>query len=364
MDEAPSPALQRYGSGKQLDLVAIERELQQLWKSAAEASAREGGGPVTRACSMTLVAACSNDMQLQHVTRVVESVAASNPGRAILVRVDLEDAEPRLDAEVSAMCSTSGRAGQPRVCHEQVRLHASGSRIDAVASALVALLVPDVPAYVWAPCEKLLARPLVAAMAQDADALVLDSRRLSDPWTALGRAWELTLEHRGHPLRRFGLHDLAWASLRPWFDAVARTLTAGGPETDERVRTIERIRVGHVGRDGAPRESVSALLLAAWIASRLGWSSLGGRVDLVPTAGQDRPGSVTWLECVAPSGSVRLERDAKADRIHCGVGVTERASGFRSIDDAEALGATIASAPFDSVFETALPLALELARRP
>jgi len=382
----------RLGAEGRIEVGAIERALAQLWKDSAEASTKANQGPVTRACSMTLVAPCSNAEQFEHVKSVVERFGSRQPGRAILVFVDPASEEPRIDAQVSAICSL-GAPGQSRVCHEHIEIFASGPSVAAAAPAVRALLVPDVFAFLWVPCEKLLSHPLIQDLAHDADALLLDSHRFSDPLSALARADAIAREHPETRAREeqddleavggFGVHDLEWVRLRPWFEAIASAFDA--PAARKIVSEIQSLRVEFVERptqDPQVRRGVAtAALLGGWFASHLGWRLEGaakrspsGQRELrlerqgarfVTLAGRDaadHAGAILAVEGRAASGRIRLERAAGSEmatiRVEAGGGASERQVTILAEDDLEALTRAIARAPRDHGFEKALPYAL------
>ena len=369
-------ALDRFGSGATLEVGAIEKELALLWKDAGESSTREGGGPVSRACSMTLVAPCSNDAQFAHVSSIVDRVAARHPCRAILVKIDLESKETRLEAQVSAVCSAGG--AQKKVCHEQIVLLASGKGLDAVASSALPLLIPDLPAYLWAPCERLLKLDLIPQLARYADAVLVDTHVFSEPFKSLARAFAIAQNHpvnrslegstRGREgARGFGVHDLEWARLRPWFDALCGAFDCA--EVAAGAGDVRSLRVAYASPEPArPRDALAPALFAGWFASRLDWPADGGamqRVALEPRAETLRPGSLIEVEVVRDGGRVVVQRvsDAGATvRIESsGAAAPSRACRLAIPGDEDALLAALAVAPRDESFERAVPRALALA---
>ncbi len=392
----------RYQAEGTFDIGAVEQQLQLLWKDAAEESTRSGEGAVTRACSMTLVAPCSNDEQFDHVRAVVENASLRHPGRAILGRIDVHGTESRLEAQVSAVC-TMGGADQKRVCHEQVILSASGDGLRVVAPAFVSLLVPDVPAYLWVPCEKLLAHELVTQVAIAADALLVDARRFSDPFGGLALCARIARDHRatraaeeGHGGSGFGIHDLEWIRMAPWFDAVACAFD--GADARRLAQGIQTLRIDYAApaspdadrraRSQGGREILSAAYLAGWFASRLGWRLSGKRpeskasrtemelastdgvrrITLVARSENDAPGTLLEVEAASSGGRVRLERDAGADRIRARVGIGGTSPPIRDLrvprlEDGLALSAALVRVPRDAGYEAALPISLALAPR-
>lgn len=394
----------RYASGQSLEISQIEHELQRLWKDAGESSTKTGGGPVVRACSMSLIAACSNDVQFDHVAQTVEQAAMRQPCRAILVKVDLDQRERQLDANVSTVCSLGGPQ-QKRVCHEQIQLLSSAGAMDSVSSTVLALLVPDVPAYLWAPCERLISSQMVEELAGHADALLLDSHRFSEPFRALERASVIARNHRanraiesaGESLdagHGFGVLDLEWVRLQSWFSATAAAFE--NSEVQKIIKDIYSLRVEYTSRNmqessprpPAHRELITPALYAGWFATRLGWSrdgraarftpvsadlkleKYGARhISLVPRVDNDRPGSILNIEITSTSGRVVIERPAgtelgtiRFDHLRDATSeLPQMTARFIHFNDTEILSRALISAPRDIAFESALPVALSFA---
>jgi glucose-6-phosphate dehydrogenase assembly protein OpcA len=350
---------------------------------------------------MTLVAPCSNDAQFEHVSKVMESVALRFPCRAILARIELGASTPKIEARASTVCSIGGPA-QKRVCHEQIQVLANEGSAGAVVPTVLSLLVPDVPAYVWAPCERLLSTDLVRGLANYADAVILDSHRFSEPFVALTRARGIALDHPDNRARAesahtsdagpgFGILDLEWTRLQTWTAAIARAFDR--PDARELLPELDRVKIELAVKDPkavSKRERVTAAMLAGWIASHLGWTPAsvkatrrgnafevpckpeGSRsITLTPRSAADRPGSLLRVEVSSPKGTLRVRRETEAEWCTisletggivkdappepCGHEATARVC---PIDDAEALFETLTIAPRDLPFERALPIAL------
>ncbi|MFN0206106.1 MAG: glucose-6-phosphate dehydrogenase assembly protein OpcA [Planctomycetota bacterium] len=407
MNSTDAVSNSRYASGQSLEISQIEQELQRLWKDAGETSAKSGGGAVVRACSMSLIAACSNDVQFEHVANTVEQAAMRQPCRAILVRVDLDQRERELEANVSTICSLGGPQ-QKRVCHEQIQLFSSAGAMNSVASTVLALLVPDVPAYLWAPCEKLINTQMIEELAGHADALLLDSHRFSEPFRALDRASIVARNHRANRAiesagasldagHGFGILDLEWVRLRPWFAATAAAFE--NPEAQKIITDIYSLKIeytsrtmqesGAAHRTAAPhRELITPALYAGWFASRLGWAREGRNarftpvsadlklekygarhISLVPRFDHDRSGSILNIEITSKAGRVVIDRPAGAELGTIQFNHFKNASGalsqitarFVHFNDTDILSQALIAAPRDIAFEDALPVALSFA---
>jgi Glucose-6-phosphate dehydrogenase subunit N-terminal domain/Glucose-6-phosphate dehydrogenase subunit C-terminal domain len=151
-----------------------------------------------------------------------------------------------LDARVSMQCFALGGGNQ--VCTELVELTLRGSRVDAPASVVVALLLPDLPVFLRWRGMPPFGDPTFERLAALVDRLVVDSREWED---GLHAAYGSLAQHFGEQL---AVSDIVWARTLPWREALAlawpgiaeaNELDVRGPEAD-------------------------ALLLAGWLRSRLG----------------------------------------------------------------------------------------------
>lgn len=259
-----------------VDVRAIEREVNRLWQAASERPelAGAGGAPegLTRICMLTLVAVARDASTLSRLTDVIQRLTPRYPSRSILVRCGATGSD-ELGAWVSVHCEGADR-GRPRVCCEQIVLAAGGRALSRVPGIVLPLLVPDLPVYLWwgedvpmaegAAAE--VARHLVAA----SDCLVVDSATTARPLTTLAAAAALAAPLTG------GLRDLTWGRLTPWREVIAQSF-----EPAPMAAMLDRLERVAVAADatGSEADTIEALLLIGWLASRLGWEVLQGSAE-------------------------------------------------------------------------------------
>jgi glucose-6-phosphate dehydrogenase assembly protein OpcA len=265
-------SLESFAGGEALsvDVTSIERELADLWKSAAEPGE---GVTLTRACQFNLVACCDGPAQARLADTVLSSISSQCPSRAILVVVDPVEGSDRLDAAISAHCVYTAGAGRGRqVCCEQITLTGSGSGAQRLPGAVLPLLLPDLPVAVWYPGDpRLESRGVFESVSrvvrESADRLVLDGRLASHPWETMRVLASLELP----------LADLAWQRLRGWREMVASFFDGPGFETMP-ARLTRLTATWAAPSDAEPSDSrempgaAEAILLSCWAASRLKWT--------------------------------------------------------------------------------------------
>ena len=198
----------------------------------------DGAGSV-RATTLNLVVHCGKEDGADDTERVLEQIGGSRPLRAIVITPT--QGTPR--ARVSSTC-WAGPAHE--VCTERIAIR--GARA-ALPSAVVSLLVADLPVFVWwrgeLPPE---GDAVLADLIETATRVVVDSDEAG--LEAVARVQRLAS----------GLADLGWARTAPWREAIAALFDGRSQR-----RALDHL----IGVDvkGPPGE---AALIAGWLRSRLG----------------------------------------------------------------------------------------------
>jgi glucose-6-phosphate dehydrogenase assembly protein OpcA len=300
-------------------LARLESELREIW-------APDLAGPSkTRVCTMNLVVVAGSPALADRYLHIADEVTRSILARAIVVALDPDSKENTLTGDVNAVCSLEG---EQQICTERVRLTATGTVCARVASAVEALLVPEIPtALVWLG-KVYVDDPVFESLAVVADRVITDSEYASLSsllhlvrWSrgTLGGTREsgppVSLRLRARP----SIADLAWVRLAPWQELVARFFDE--PSFSEHAHKITRLVLKQASERGARLGSEGALLLG-WLATRLGWkaSRLGGALRFKRPDGENvvvEFGTVPRPEGVAPSalGAVAIEADADGQKL-------------------------------------------------
>lgn len=261
---------------RRVDVRAIESEVQRLWKAASQqpevAGRADGPATLTRVCMLTLVVVAADAVAIRRASTVLDRLIARYPCRAITVRLRATE-QDALDAWVSMRCDGTDPA-RPRVCCEQIVLEACGQALPRVPGIVLPLLVPDLPVYLWwhgdVPAEGDPAAGVARHLAEGADCLIVDSQTAAKPLETLAEASALAAPLDG------GLRDLTWGRLSEWRDTIARIFDP--PAMAGVLDRVERAAI--VSEDpGAGGVPIAALLLAGWLASRLGWEVVGACTD-------------------------------------------------------------------------------------
>jgi glucose-6-phosphate dehydrogenase assembly protein OpcA len=235
-----------------LDVRAIEEEFARIWRETARASEDQAA---VRVRVMNLVAVGSDAADIERFEEVMQVLPQRHPCRGVFAVA--ASPHERLAATISAHCWRTSTAKR-HVCSEEVMITAAPNQERHVASAVLGLLVPDLPVSVWLMGDAAAPGGLAGRLLDAGDSIIVDTGRaasLRDAYAAIRRMSEASDAH---------CLDLAWARLATWRALVAQLFDgdAGARELDQIVEiAIEGGSAGGV--------SSEAVLLGAWMASRL-----------------------------------------------------------------------------------------------
>ncbi|MFN2546835.1 MAG: glucose-6-phosphate dehydrogenase assembly protein OpcA [Myxococcales bacterium] len=276
---------------KGFDLQKIAQLLQQ---------ARERGGQSQESvCTLNLVAIYFTAAQYERSSEALEAAGSVHPCRLIALVADPLNESDSLTARVSVVRSAGA------ISMERVVLTATGKAVRHLESAMMGLLLPELPmVVVWGgrPQGDLLQRAV-----ESADRIITDSG--ARPPTYLVE--QARLIARGAPIG-----DLAWARIFPWQSVAAECLDL--PNLREHRGNVKRARVVCAGAIGA-----EGLLLAGWMSSRIKrldtTVEVQGEADdfenettvttAIPRAAPIGLGHVALFEFEAPPATFNFRRD-------------------------------------------------------
>jgi glucose-6-phosphate dehydrogenase assembly protein OpcA len=243
----------------------IEKELASMWASTG---GEEAG--TTRACTLNLIVYATPQDSREELDALLDEVNERAPGRTLILVADRASAGTNLDAFVSARCRLLGDSGK-KVCGDEVTISASGSAVDSVATAILPLLVPDVPVYLW---WKGLPHPndqLFDRLARMSDRVIVDSRSFVHP----ARDLVLLNELIGADRQSIHVSDVNWGRLTPWRSLIASFWDV--PEYRPHLAAIDNVKIGYHPPPAAPDDiATKAALMGGWLAERLAWRWAGG----------------------------------------------------------------------------------------
>ncbi len=249
---------------KGIDVGQLEKQLTAMWAGTTEKQ-QAGDAGLMRACVLNLIVYTTSGESRDEVDALLRQVVESHPCRALVLAVDTESSETKLDAHVSTRCQELTRAAR-QICGEQVWVEASGAALKSVPSAIAPLLVTDVPVFLWWKDIPHYEDVLFDRLSDLSDRIVIDSASFDHPREDLIRLAQLLEDDS----RTAIISDLNWGRLTLW-----RALVAGFWDVlDYKIALaqIERVTLEYELPEKTPGEvSTKALLAVGWMASRLGW---------------------------------------------------------------------------------------------
>src|SRR5579885_568767 len=256
-------------SGKfhHVDVDRIEKELLELWEQAGKAEA-DGEPSVTRACSMNFILCTSSEADVG--ADMLEDITLKHPCRAILAHA-IQSNDEHLEAFVTARCRlVSGKKSQ--ICCEQINVRWQGQGTRPLASVVLPLRIADLPTWLWWHKTRP-AKEMIGPFLPFIDRLIVDTADMNGQLAHLFDLKDVFYRLDDDTV----LYDLNWTRLLPWRQSVARAFHPGrGLLSIEDIDLIDKIDIEV--SDGQAGVSIQALLMVAWLATRLSWKFVkGGR---------------------------------------------------------------------------------------
>jgi glucose-6-phosphate dehydrogenase assembly protein OpcA len=244
---------------------AIEAELAELWR---EAAGKPGEGPaVTRSFLFTLIVYAEGEAEGDAAIQAASEVMQRSPCRAIVMVAEPKAAEGGVKALISARYRL-GAGGEKQVCCEQVVIRAAGGNLSPLMSAVVPLAMPDLPVQLWWRLNRFDPAKEFESLFRVTDRILVDSARFPDPALGLARLADRIAASSSSQPALFG--DIAWARLTPWRELIAQFFDS--PETRACLSRLNDVRLEwHESWLGEADCKSKALLIAGWLATRLGW---------------------------------------------------------------------------------------------
>ncbi|MBV9312108.1 MAG: glucose-6-phosphate dehydrogenase assembly protein OpcA [Solirubrobacterales bacterium] len=171
--------------------------------------------------------------------------------RTILCAV--EEGRTTLDGRAVMSFEESGEG--PGIVVEQIEIDIGPDRLAGLESVIDPVVVSEIPTMLWSPHGH---DEAVHALLGLIDVLLLDSDQLLEPEDSLAYAAEM--------LRSAYVVDLAWLRTTPWRERLAASFDP--PSRLPLLGDLSELRIRH-----QETSSACAMLLAGWLASRLGWEA-------------------------------------------------------------------------------------------
>jgi glucose-6-phosphate dehydrogenase assembly protein OpcA len=337
----------------------IEDAFARIWHETASAGADES---TIHLRVLNFVAVAVDDDGARRFAAVMDTLPGRQPCRGILAVTNA--AAGAVQASISAHCWRSA-SGVRHICSEEITLRGAQER--PLASAVLALLVPELPVALWLIGDATVGQGLVSELLGAADRLFIDTSASSDVRRALRAA------RRACGADGVTVVDLGWARMGVWRGLIAQFF-----DSDDALRTLSRLQTIEIISGGAAPSS-EALLLAGWLVSRLELTvaDLAQRADGIDATlysatrgvrlsviARGAPGALHEIRIGTEAATFAVQQHDESGHMHVRAEWPEapvhRTVAQRPEDDASLIAQALDDADDCAVFEDAARAALAL----
>ena len=249
---------------KTLDVESVERQIAALWVKTAGVSAQQEGA-VMRARVANLMIFTITAAKLDEINATLIELGAAHPCRALVVASEREGVERDIEMYISSGCQSGVATGTKSVFCEAITLVAGGKFVEELPSATLPLLIPDLPVFLWWTDNVSSTDSVFAKLCRGADRLIIDSADFMPEGLDSVAQLASNPDHE-----RLGISDINWARLTSWRALLASFYDV--PQYRPALEGLSAVKIDYVAPESGTGEIVSqALLMAGWLASRLGW---------------------------------------------------------------------------------------------
>lgn len=241
--------------GQPVDLPHIERELQALFMDDSAATDSPNAGGIARASLINLALYSENPDDLERDASVLAELTRLAACRSLLISADPRHPVPSARAWIQAHCQIN-RKGEKSVCSEQISFFLTGNSPGLLRNVVFAHLDSDLPLAFWWRGE--FSDTFEERLYSRIDRLLFDS----ETWALPRNQFIRLLDSQTGESSPFAMHDLAFTRLNSIRHAIANAFDR--PAVVDDLASLCEVRIRY-----ATGYRMSALYLAAWIASKL-----------------------------------------------------------------------------------------------
>jgi glucose-6-phosphate dehydrogenase assembly protein OpcA len=258
-------------AGKRVDTTNVETELAHLWRMSAD-NMRTSQNVNVRTSVLNLVI-CAPDLASAHrASMLIRDLSSTHIARVILLILDPDGLPTGISTWVT-LRSFPIISDIMRHNFEQITVMTTGNAIYEADRVITGLLKSDLPVYVWWLHDLPSDRSIIQRISDISSRVIVDSSSFSRPAENI-RALSSLIQ----TLPNSALSDLNWARTAPWRELIAQFFDVN--EYRPYLAGVTNISIEHAVNDPSQQplsehaiytNPIQALLLAAWLKTRLGW---------------------------------------------------------------------------------------------
>lgn len=264
------------GPARPVAIEHIESRLNELWREVASTAQNRGGsGAVTMAQVLNLIVHAESYDAANEYIQETQLITGRHPCRVITMVQDNDDPDMPVQGMVSMFCQIPPAGGR-QVCCEQLTIASGSNSLRQLPAAVLPLLLSDLPVFLWWPHGAPFDDYIFRQLADSLNRLIVDSATFENPEGTLSRISSVLKSN----WPRLASTDMNWGRLTPWRELVASFFDSSAlrPYLDR----IGRLTVEYaMSPKGRTINRGQALMLAGWLASRLGWQPTDNAYRLV-----------------------------------------------------------------------------------
>jgi glucose-6-phosphate dehydrogenase assembly protein OpcA len=270
-----------------IDYVGLQ--LSELWRDVAEAAQAKGGvQAVTMAQVLNLIARAGSYDAANSYRNDIAGITGRHPARVIATVADQSEGDMPVQAWVSIHCELPPGGGR-QVCAEQVTVAAGGESVRQIPAAVIPLLIPDLPVFLWWPQGSPFDDYLFRNLAPNLNRLIVDSATFENPEGVTAKMPALMRSN----WPKIAMTDMNWGRLTRWREMVASFFD--GPTLRPYLDQIDTVTIDFALSQRGGINRVQPMLLAGWLASRLHWQPTEQAYQLASSDGQRPSAAVLKL---------------------------------------------------------------------
>ncbi|MFL5734896.1 MAG: glucose-6-phosphate dehydrogenase assembly protein OpcA [Chloroflexia bacterium] len=275
----------------------VDSQLTELWRDVAEAAQAKGGiAAVTMAQVLNLLVRADSQTAANNYTLVIDAITGSHPARVITMLTDPNEDNLPVQAWVSIHCQVPPAGGR-QVCCEQIWVASGANTVRQVPAAVIPLILAELPVFLWWPKGSPLDDYLFRQLGESLDRLIVDSATFEN---AEGDLAKMASRLR-NDWPKIACTDVNWERLTMWREMVAQFFDGAGtrPYLD-RIRSVDiefSCPTISAATGRTPVNRAQALLLAGWLASRLGWQPVEPVYEMLRADGNSPSAARLSLLC-------------------------------------------------------------------
>ncbi|WP_338255999.1 glucose-6-phosphate dehydrogenase assembly protein OpcA [Dictyobacter halimunensis] len=271
MDNSATPRKQLSWAGKKVNQEQVEGELSTLWHLASD-NMRISQNMNVRTSVLNFVI-CAQDIEsARRASAILRDLSSTHIARVTLLILDTRSDAPSEVATWITLRSFPIISDIMRHHFEQVTVSVSGAAIKYVDNIVQSTLKPDLPVYLWWLNDLPKDHEIFHRLINISNRVLIDSSHFLQPEEQIQDASAI-LQKSPH----CALSDLTWGRVTPWRELIAQFFDIA--EYRPYVMGVDSILIEHtvatstqaLDHHSNPKNPIRALLLAAWLKTRLGW---------------------------------------------------------------------------------------------